>query len=122
MSDARRRRGAVMPYDGESGVGERMVVGPAVIVVPPLELDLASAGGLEQDISNAYLAGAGKVTVDFASVLFCDSSGLRVLVNAAKLARRRGTLFEVCNPTQQLLQMASIVGASDTLDLPPPPG
>ncbi len=99
-----------------------MVVGPAVIVVPPPELDLASAGELEREIANAYGAGAGKVTVDFAPVLFCDSSGLRVLVNAAKLARRRGVLFAVRNPTRQLLQMASIVGASAVLDLPPPPG
>jgi len=99
-----------------------MVDGPAVIVVPPPELDLASAGELEQDISDAYLAGAGKVTVDFAAVMFCDSSGLRVLVNAAKLARSRGRLFEVGNPTRQLVLMASIVGASEVLDLPPPPG
>jgi anti-anti-sigma factor len=99
-----------------------MVVGPAVVVVPPAELDLASAGELEQEISDAYLAGAGKVTVDFARVLFCDSSGLRVLVNAAQLARRRGVLFAVGNPTRQLLQMASIVGASAVLDLPSPPG
>ncbi len=99
-----------------------MVLGPAVIVVPPLELDLESAGELEEEISNAYMAGAGMVTVDFAAVLFCDSSGLRVLVNAAKLARRRGAVFEVCNPTRQLLLIASIVGASDLLDLPQPPG
>ena len=99
-----------------------MVNGPAVIVVPPPELDLASAGELEQDISDAYLAGAGRVTVEFATVRFCDSSGLRVLVNAAKLARLRGAPFEVRNPTRQLVQMASIVGASDVLHLPPPAG
>lgn len=117
MSDWRRRRGAVEPYDGESGAGERMVVGSAVIVVPPRELDLTSAV-LEQKISIAYMAGAGMVTVDSAAVWSCDSSGLRVVVNAATLARRRGALFKVCNPTPQLLQMASIVGASDLLDLP----
>lgn len=85
-------------------------------------VDLDSAGDLGKAISNAYMADASKVTVDFAEVLFCDSSGLRVLVNAAKIARRREALFEVCNPTRQLLQIASIVGASDLLDLPPPPG
>lgn len=96
------------------------IVGSVVAVVPPVEVDLGTAGALAGDIADAFAAGAGMVVVDFAAVLFCDSTGLRVLINAAKLARERATLFTIRNPTQQLLLIAHIVGASDVLGLPAP--
>ena len=96
--------------------------GAAVRVVPPVEIDVGSADGLAAAIADAYAAGARSVQLDFAQVLFCDSSGLRVLVNAAKLARALGREFVIVNPTRRLLRLADIVGASDLLQLPPPDG
>ena len=96
------------------------MTGPPVDVRPPVELDLGSAGRFAYELSQAFATGAGVVTVDFGDVLFCDSSGLRVLVQAAKLAAARGSVLAIRNPTRQLLLIASIVGASDLLDLPQP--
>jgi anti-anti-sigma regulatory factor len=91
-----------------------------VDLAAPVELDLASAGDLAERISSAYLAGASMVTVDFAEVLFCDSTGLRVLIHGAKLARARGAVFGIRRPTKQLVLIAHLLGASDVLGLPPP--
>ena len=94
--------------------------GRSVRIVPPAEIDVGSAFRLSTAISDAYAAGAELVTVDFADVRFCDSTGLRVLVEAAKLARSLGRRFAIAHPTARLLRLAEIVGASDVLGLPLP--
>ncbi len=91
-----------------------------VRVVPPAEIDYATAGDLAKQISQAIASGAATVAIDFEAVTFCDSSGLRVLVQAAKLARASGHGFVVVNPTRSLLRLADILQASELLDLPRP--
>lgn len=91
------------------------------IVVPPVEIDYGTAGRLAGAIADVLASGAQTVVVDYTNVTFCDSSGLRVLVQAAKLARATGGAFVVHNPTRPLLRLAELLGASDLLGLPPPP-
>ena len=94
--------------------------GGSVLVVPPVEIDIATAGRLAQEIADAFADGAGDVHVDFARVTFCDSTGLRVLVDSAKHARALGRRFTIVDPTRRLLRLAEIIGASEMLGLPPP--
>jgi anti-sigma B factor antagonist len=93
---------------------------PQALVLPPAEIDFGSAAGFAADISQAFATGATTVEVDFAAVTFCDSTGLQVLIHAAKLARALGGTFLIANPTQSLLRLADILQASDLLGLPPP--
>lgn len=92
-----------------------------VVLVPPVELDLRSADGVGAQIEQAFDAGARMVVLDFAEVQFCDSAGLRLLVNAAKRARLLDREFRVANPTTRLLRLAEFIGASRMLGLPRPP-
>jgi anti-sigma B factor antagonist len=85
------------------------------VVVPPVEIDLASADRLADGIAAAFAAGAGPVHVDFSGVTFCDSTGLRVLVAAAERAREAGRHFGVLHPTRQSTIMAAVLGAAELL-------
>lgn len=91
-----------------------------VTVVPPAEIDLASADQFAAGIAGGFAAGDGPVHVDFSGVTFCDSTGLRILVAAAKQARKAGRQFLVLNPTRHLLIMAEVLGASELLLIPAP--
>jgi anti-sigma B factor antagonist len=92
-----------------------------VVVVPPVEIDLATAATLGDDIADAFATGADLVEVDFTGVTFCDSTGLQVLINGAKHARALNRGFFIKHPTERLLRLAGVLGASDLLHLPPPP-
>ncbi len=103
---------------GQSGpVGE----GGGVVIVPPAELDYGTSVGFEREVLEAYRAGASLVEVDFAAVTFCDSSGLRAMIHAAKYAQAAGRGFAITHPTVRLMRLAEMLGASGVLGLPPPP-
>lgn len=96
--------------------------GPAtVVVIPPHEIDLATAHASAQEIADAFAAGARHVVVDFAAVDFCDSTGLRVIINAAKRARAADATLTVVNPSRALRRLADVVGATELLRLSEPP-
>lgn len=92
-----------------------------VVVVPPVEIDVGTSSGFANDLADAIGTGAATVEVDFDAVTFCDSTGLRVLIGAAKLARAAECRFAIRRPTERLLRLADLLGASDVLALPPPP-
>jgi anti-sigma B factor antagonist len=92
---------------------------PPAVVVAPSELDIASAPAFARDIAAAFDAGAEAVVADFSGTTFCDSSALKVLVNAAKHADAHGLRFEICGPSRMLCRMAAVLGASALLGLPP---
>jgi ABC-type transporter Mla MlaB component len=74
---------------------------------------LGTAATLGADIADALATGADPVEVDFAAVTFCDSTGLQVLVNGAKHARALDRGFFIKHPTESLLRLADLLGASD---------
>ena len=91
-----------------------------VVVVPPVEIDMGTATPFANELADAIATGAARVEVDFSAVTFCDSTGLRVLVAAVKLARAAGCALVIEQPTERLLRLADLLGASDVLGLPPP--
>ena len=60
---------------------------------------------------------AGDVTVDVAGVSFMDSSGLRVLIDAATRARDGGGDLIIANPTPGISRLVEISGLSGQLRL-----
>lgn len=91
---------------------------PRAVVVAPVELDYASAPQFRRDLDAAFATGAQLVVAEFGSTTFCDSSGLKVLVHAAKHARAHEQRLEIRHPSRMLLRMARIVGAASLLGLP----
>jgi anti-anti-sigma factor len=87
--------------DGCSG-GKRMddqdcvVTGPVVAVVAlPAEIDIANAGEVRRDLTDAVASGAAVVIADMRGTTFSDTMGVRELVLAHKLADTKGAQFRV---------------------------
>ena len=59
----------------------------------------------------------GDVTVDVAGVSFMDSSGLRVLIDAATRARDAGGELIIANPTPGISRLVEISGLGGQLRL-----
>ncbi len=77
------------------------------------EIDAHSADSLAKALSQ--LPNVPKIVADFAGVTFMDSSGLRVLVDAAMQATDAGKTFAIANPQVAIRRVVEISGLSGLL-------
>lgn len=77
------------------------------------EIDAHSAPSLAAALGQ--LPEASQIVVDFAGVTFMDSSGLRVLVDAAMLATEAGKTFAIARPQPAIKRVVEISGLSGHL-------
>jgi len=75
------------------------------------ELDANSAPSLATALST--MPDVAQVVADFGGVTFMDSSGLRVLVDAASVAVRAGKTLVIANPQEAIKRIVEISGLSD---------
>lgn len=75
------------------------------------EIDANSAPSLAAAL--AAMPDVAQVVADFAGVTFMDSSGLRVLVDAATSAARVGKTFAIANPQVAIKRVVEVSGLSD---------
>ncbi|MFB4295225.1 STAS domain-containing protein [Actinomadura sp. NTSP31] len=82
------------------------------------ELDLATAGTLDEHLSEAIGAdGPPRVVVDVTGMTFCDSSGLNVLIRASKrIAAMRGR-FVLVRPTERVRNVLRVTGLERVFDI-----
>jgi anti-anti-sigma factor len=76
------------------------------------EVDMATAPALAQALQTGRYEG-----VDLTAVTFLDVCGLRVLLTAARAARRAGRPFAVANPSPMIRRMLAITAIDQTLDV-----
>lgn len=74
------------------------------------EIDANSAPSLAAAL--AAMPDVPQVVADFAGVTFMDSSGLRVLVDAATQAAGAGKKFAIANPQAAIKRVVEISGLS----------
>ena len=80
------------------------------------ELDVATAPSLAVLIDRARGRGRPEVLVDLTGVVFCDSTGLRALMGAARELRiAGGQLAIVCPGDGQLARLLEVTGAREAL-------
>lgn len=77
------------------------------------EIDAHSAPTLAKALG--LLPGVSQVVADLAGVTFMDSSGLRVLVDAAMLATEAGKTFAIAHPQPAIKRVVEISGLGDHL-------
>jgi anti-sigma B factor antagonist len=80
-------------------------------LVPPRELDPSTAPELEDQLSQ--IEPAEHVELDFAGVEFCDSSGLRVIVEAYKRFTRQGGSLCIVHPHRNVRRVFEVTGLTD---------
>ena len=81
-----------------------------VIVAVSGELDVASAGDLKETLAELRDSGCNNVVLDLRGLTFIDSSGLSLLLNTQRAARRAGATFAIVDGSPALARLLEIVG------------
>ncbi|PWU45211.1 anti-sigma factor antagonist [Micromonospora sp. S4605] len=89
-----------------------------VVLRPAGEIDMSTADALERELLDAVRsADVDEVLVDLAGVAFLDSSGVRVLVHAAVVARERAVTLRVARPQPVVARVLRITSVDALLGL-----
>jgi anti-anti-sigma factor len=89
--------------------------GDVVHVRPFGELDMATAPQVAVPLGEISTDGHRKVVVDLAGLTFVDSSGMRVLVEAHRLASEHGIEFAVLPGPPAVQRAFEVAGLTDLL-------
>jgi anti-sigma B factor antagonist len=82
------------------------------------EVDLSTACELAERLALIVEADGGDVGLDMSKVSFCDSTGLKVLLNARRHMAADGRILDITSASQQLARLLLITGTSDLLASP----
>ena len=84
------------------------------------DLDLASADAVSQRL-DALAAADDPVVLDLDRLSFMDSSGLRVVLQAAETSRTTGWSFSLTAGSEQVRNLFASAGVTDRLPIVPAP-
>jgi anti-sigma B factor antagonist len=87
-----------------------------VIVAPEGDIDLATIEVLRSELESAR-KGASTLVVDLRGVAFMDSSGLRLLVEAERLAERDGSTLALVRGPAAVQRLLELTGLADRLNV-----
>lgn len=79
------------------------------------EVDVSNADELRSALNEALVAEAARIEVDLAEASYVDSTGIGVLVGAARRAAEASKQFGVTNPQRNVARVLSLLGVSDEL-------
>jgi anti-sigma B factor antagonist len=105
-------------------LGARLTVGTATfgpwsVITATGEVDLSSASQLREAVTGYLAADRVDLVVDLTAVTFLDSTGLGLLVGAAKRSRNAGGSLRVVCDNPRVLRLLRITGLDKTLPLYP---
>ena len=89
-----------------------------IVVTLPAEIDVGNAHRLCEDVQAAFAPGATTVVVDMTATAFCDTSGIRALVLAAKQGAASGGELRVV-PSARVLRVMTMLGLNGWLKVYP---
>jgi anti-sigma B factor antagonist len=118
------------PPGGEPSAPSRAAVAPEfrvtvrpdgerVVVVPVGELDLMSAGTLENAVVGLLERGVAHVVVDLRGLSFMDSTGIRALLTCHERAQRENALLAIVlgdRRTRRPLELCGVLGHLHVID------
>ena len=91
------------------------------VVVAPTEVDAVTGPVLAERIAGALALGPRRVVVDFSGTTSCDSTAVRVLLEAAAVLQQAGCVLQVREPGRHLRLLATALDVCEALDVPPLP-
>ncbi|WP_377271027.1 STAS domain-containing protein [Peterkaempfera sp. SMS 1(5)a] len=86
-------------------------VGGSAVVAPSGELDHDTADLLRDPLERSLDAGLGRIVVDCSQLLFCDSTGLNVLLAARLRAQELGGAVHLAAMRPAVARVFEITGA-----------
>jgi anti-sigma B factor antagonist len=82
------------------------------------ELDIASADELTGTVERACSQSPGvPMVLDLSGLAFCDSTGLRALLSASRVASDGGRDFRITGTNGQVREVIELAGVADALPL-----
>ena len=85
------------------------------VVSPRGELDMATVGAVEQQLTQLRRHGVGKIVLDLRGLTFMDSSGLHLVVRWANEASRDGFELELEPGPPVVQRIFDLTAVHDTL-------
>jgi anti-sigma B factor antagonist len=93
------------------------VAGPRTILAVTGEVDIATSPQLRTALDAAFAAGAQEIRVDLTTTTFMDSSGIHVLVDAARRAGELRRSLAIACPAGNVRRVIEIAGVAELLPL-----
>jgi anti-sigma B factor antagonist len=91
------------------------VVRGVPVVTAPEEIDLTNVPGLRVALLEAAAPGSSALVVDMTRTRFCDSAGLRVLMDAHKRAFAAGGALLLAVPAAAVLRVLALTGIDQVI-------
>lgn len=79
-------------------------------------LDTTTAPELESEINGAF-EGINQVVLDFATLEYISSAGLRVILGMQKQMNKQGGTMKVKNVSPEIMEIFEVTGFSDILTI-----
>ncbi|MEO3748450.1 STAS domain-containing protein [Plantactinospora sp. B5E13] len=86
-----------------------------VVVSVAGELDMATAPGLQDQVTDLLEKGHIRLVFDLADLTFCDSTGLSVFVRARNNADEAGGVVRLAGPRRGVLRILEVSGLVEVL-------
>lgn len=82
----------------------------ALVVVCTGELDIATAPGVEEAVTEAFEQPVASLELEWSGLTFMDSSGIRLLFRLVRLCKQRGVdlTWRLSKPAQRALDAVGI--------------
>lgn len=94
---------------------EKITKGTELTILVAGRLDTVTAPELEKEVKD-NVAGVEKLVLDFASLDYISSAGLRVILAAQKIMNKQGEMI-VKNVNETVAEIFDITGFSDVLTI-----
>ncbi|HEX3326581.1 MAG TPA: STAS domain-containing protein [Actinomycetota bacterium] len=89
--------------------------GDSVVIRASGELEISTTATLDRELQKALDGKASTVTLDLSDLSFVDSTGLRLLINAASHARANGTRLRMRDGSQAVKRALEVTGLDRSL-------
>lgn len=86
------------------------------------EIDYETAQELRTAVSSVLDGSIDLLVIDLAGVTFLDSTGIGTLVVAKRICHSMGVKLDIRRPNPFIARLFAVVGVSDILGVPIPPG
>jgi anti-sigma B factor antagonist len=91
----------------------------AAVVTLPVEIDIANADQVRDDLLSILNRGAATLIVDMGGTTFCDSAGVNALVRAHKRATANGSEMRLVVRASAVQRVLDITGVDHLMDMYP---
>jgi anti-sigma B factor antagonist len=89
---------------------------PPIVRLAP-EIDITNSGRVYADLEAACVPGVGAVIADMTQTTFCDSSGIRALIQVHNLAGSRRVELSLVVTSDSVLRILALCGLNGILHL-----